>query len=370
MAMLQQLPSPLPGQPNIGAIIPAYTGEGFMRISRLILCLLISGMGATVAAEGLPDKGAVPQSLPPTTQNEQADIRADQNTPAPLGKLVNVGGYRVHLYCMGRGSPTVVIVGAGFSFDWGLIQPEIAKSTQVCAYDHSGIGWSDSGPKDSCSLRVSEVHNALKNAGIKGPYVLVGHSLGAVVARLYTGRYPDEVVGLVFVDHAFGPGMDPKEVPPPPPSKAQIFIGGGIEGDPNFGKLSSRDRQLHIWAMSQTRNQVALSVNLDIMPQCVTEADALIKENSHPLGNKPLIDISNDVEPLASKLNAKFDFPNAKTQTASPYAKLQSDLLSLSQNSKQMIAENSGHFVIIDRPDVVIDAIKQVLTSARNKAPL
>ena len=129
-------------------------------------------------------------------------VGTDQNPPAPLGKLVDVGGYRVHLYCTGTGSPTVVIVGAGFSFNWGLVQPEVAKFTQVCSYDHSGIGWSESGPKDSCSLRVSEVHTALKKVGITGPYVLVGHSLGGLVARVYAGQYPDEVAGMVFVDHA------------------------------------------------------------------------------------------------------------------------------------------------------------------------
>src|SRR5690348_800010 len=74
----------------------------------------------------------------------------------PIGKLVDVGGYRVHLYCIGSGSPAVVITGAGYSFDWGLVQPEVAKFTQVCAYDHSGVTWSDPGPTDSCSLRVHE----------------------------------------------------------------------------------------------------------------------------------------------------------------------------------------------------------------------
>src|SRR5215472_15007418 len=108
-------------------------------------------------------------------------IVAAQIAPAPLGKLIDVEGYRVHLYCIGTGSPTVVIVGAGYSFDWGLVQPEVAKFTQVCSYDHSGIAWSDSGPKDYCSLRVNEVHTALKNLGIKGSYVLVGHSLGGLV---------------------------------------------------------------------------------------------------------------------------------------------------------------------------------------------
>jgi pimeloyl-ACP methyl ester carboxylesterase len=288
-------------------------------------------------------------------------VGTDQNSPPPLGKVVDVGGYRVHLYCAGAGSPTVVIVGAGFTFNWGLVQPEGAKLTQVCSYDHSGIGWSDDGPKDSCSLRVSEVHTALKNAGIRGPYVLVGHSLGGLVARLYAGRYPDEVAGMVFVDHAMHfalmlgppPPGDAKVPPPiPPPMPSTPSGGGGIESDPNFSNLSSRDRELHLWAMSQTRNQMALGANAAMMPECVAQADAISKEHSHPLGGKPLVDVSTD----------EIRTPD--------YIKLQTDLLSLSQNSKEIIAEKSGHFIIIDRPDVVIDAISQVMHSVRNKAKL
>ena len=292
-------------------------------------------------------------------------VGADQNPPAPLGKLVDVGGYRVHLYCTGTGSPTVVIVGAGFSFNWGLVQPEVAKLTQVCSYDHSGIGWSDSGPKDSCSLRVSEVHAALKNAEIKGPYVFVGHSLGGLVARLYAGRYLDEVAGMIFIDHAMhfaltlrspSPGDVTAPLPPPPPMPSTPSGGGpvafGIESDPNFSKLSARDRELHLWAMSQARNQMALQSNHEMMPECVAEADALSKEHSHPLGDKPLVDVSTDEDRNPD------------------YVKLQTALLSLSQNSKEIIAEKSGHFVIIDRPDVVIDAIRRVVQSVRNKAKL
>ncbi len=86
----------------------------------------------------------------PSTTLAQTD-GADKDTPAPLGKLVDVGGYRVHLYCTGAGSPAVITVGAALSFDWALVQPDVARFTQVCAYDHSGVGWSESGPKDSLS---------------------------------------------------------------------------------------------------------------------------------------------------------------------------------------------------------------------------
>lgn len=293
---------------------------------------------------------------------------ASQPAPPPLGKLVDVGGYRVHLYCTGVGSPTVVIVGAGYSFDWGLVQSEVAKFTQVCSYDHSGIGWSDDGPKDSCVLRAKEVHTVLKNTGIEGPYVLVGHSLGGLVARVYAGRYPEEVAGMVFVDHALlmiganirmRPGMTP--LPPnggivAPPGKSSTPASGGVgpivfgmQDDPNFSRLPSQDRDLHLWFMAKARDQAALQANHEIVPQCSADADAILEKHSHPLGDKPLVDV---------------DTPT------SAGAELQRTLLSISTNSKEMVADKSDHFVMIDRPDVVIDAISQVVRSARNKRPL
>jgi pimeloyl-ACP methyl ester carboxylesterase len=285
-------------------------------------------------------------------------IGAGQSPPAPIGKLVDVGGYRVHLYCTGSGSPTVVIVGAGFTFDWGLVQPEVAKFTRVCSYDHSGTGWSEDGPKDSCSLRVNEVHMALKNAGIEGPYVLVGHSLGALVARLYGGQHPDELAGIVFVDHAMGFGMNmgmragPPSLPPPnagPVGSAHIMKSIGLEDDPNFSKLSAQERGAHLWFVAQPRTQKAMRTNSEIMPGCFADADELVKGHTRPLGDKPLVDVDTN---------------------ESAGAELQKQLLSLSGNAKEMTAENSGHFIIIDRPDVVVEAIGQVVSSARNKTPL
>jgi pimeloyl-ACP methyl ester carboxylesterase len=291
--------------------------------------------------------------------------------PPPLGKLVDVGGYKVHLYCTGTGSPTVVIVGAGYSFDWGLVQPEVANITQVCAYDHSGIAWSDDGPTDSCALRVREIHEALKNAGIKGPYVLVGHSFGAVVARLYAGQYPNDVAGLVFVDHAFAminrppPSSTgapaPPPTPPPPPGAAKITI--RLEDDPTFNKLPARDRELHQWATAQVRGKEASTGNpLDLLFDCVAQADAIIKDQSHPLGDKPLVNVTAGTFPPLS--------PPAAERLRAKYEELQTKLLSLSGNSKRLVAENSGHFIIIDRPDVVIDAITQVVQSVRNNTRL
>lgn len=290
------------------------------------------------------------------------------NPPRPLGKLIDVGGYRVHLYCTGTGNPTVVIVGAGYSFDWGLVQPEVANYTQVCTYDHSGIAWSDDGPKDSCSLRVGEAHNALLNAGVKGPYVFVGHSLGAVVARLYAAQYPNDVAGLVFVDHAIaminrrplsGGGAVSSPPPPPAPPHDGQRISIGMEDD--FSKLPALDRELHLWATTQDRGKASSPDNpMDMLLDCVAQADAASKDQSYPLGDKPLVDVSaGNTPPLP---------PPVAEQWHIKYAELQTKLLSLSRNSKQLVAENSGHFIIIDRPDVVIDAIRQVVQSVRNNS--
>lgn len=298
-----------------------------------------------------------------------------QQTPPPLGKLVDVGGYRVHLYCVGTGNPTVVILGAGYSFDWGLVQPQIAGITQICVYDHSGSAWSDEGPKDSCALRVQEVHAALKSAGITGPYVLVGHSLGGVIARLYAAQYPDEVAGIVFVDHAFAminrrpasgaPATTVATPPPMPPPSASAPVGKtsmGMTDDSNFSKLPARDLELHRWWAAHAKANPPSLADLDMLLDCIAQADEIAKDQAHPFGDKPLVDVSaGNLPPVPP--------PMAEKQ-ASKYTELQTKLLSLSSNSKQLTAENSGHFIIIDRPDVVVDAIEEVVKSVRYSTKL
>lgn len=111
--------------------------------------------------------------------------------PAP-GKLADIGGYRLHLNCQGSGSPTVLLESgiADDSLTWLGVQPAIARTTRVCSYDRAGYGWSDPSPKSRDVRTIAqELHTLLNHAGVSGPFVLVGHSLGGMIVREYAGLY-------------------------------------------------------------------------------------------------------------------------------------------------------------------------------------
>jgi pimeloyl-ACP methyl ester carboxylesterase len=131
----------------------------------------------------------------------------DRRNYPPPGQMVEIGTpgtpYQLHLYCQGSGSPTVILESGqgGLSSDWAWIQPAVAQSTRVCAYDRAGVAWSDPGPspRDARQI-VQELHTLLVKAELPAPYLLVGHSYGGLYARVYAGSYPDEVSGIVLVD--------------------------------------------------------------------------------------------------------------------------------------------------------------------------
>jgi pimeloyl-ACP methyl ester carboxylesterase len=258
----------------------------------------------------------------------------------PPGKLVDVGGYRVHLNCTGEGSPTVMIVGAGYSFDWSLVQPEVATFTRVCTYDPSGSVWSDPGPTPSCQGRVEEIHAMLHNAGITSPLILVGHSVGAAFARLYAARYPREVEGMVIGDHA---GRYRFQTPP----------GMVRSEEETLKRLSPLARDMHHWAAAQAGTSSNSRAENQFFNTCIEEAATTTKARPDTLGARPLIVIANEY--LAG---------------SEDYRTFQSSLLALSSNSKAVIAVDSSHGVPIENPDVFIRAIREVSMAARNKTKL
>lgn len=137
------------------------------------------------------------------TVYQAVSAAADARAFPPPGRMVDVGGHRLHLHCTGEGRPTVVLeTGAnGMSSGWAWVQPEVAKTTRVCSYDRAGTAWSEPGqaPHDAAHV-AGQLHTLLANAGESGPFVLVGHSLGGLFVRVYADRYPGEAAGMVLLD--------------------------------------------------------------------------------------------------------------------------------------------------------------------------
>jgi pimeloyl-ACP methyl ester carboxylesterase len=140
-----------------------------------------------------------------------AGLRAQQaDIGQPPGRLVDVGGRKLHLHCMGTGAPTVILeAGASaFAIDWSLVQPDVARTNRVCSYDRAGAGWSDSRPDVETPARiVADLHALLQKSGETPPFVMVGASWGGAYVRLYQMDYPADVGALVLVDPTSEDGL-------------------------------------------------------------------------------------------------------------------------------------------------------------------
>ncbi len=122
--------------------------------------------------------------------------------PQP-GRMVDVGGHQLHIYCTGERAPTVILeaAAASMSASWGLVQPRLARTTRVCSYDRSGLGWSEAGDAVfTPSLAVDELHALLNASGESGPFIIAGRGLGAAFATAFAARYPDQAAALVTLD--------------------------------------------------------------------------------------------------------------------------------------------------------------------------
>ncbi len=178
----------------------------------------------------------------------------------PPGGLVDVGGHSLHINCVGEGSSTVILEsGSGAtSVDWANIQPEVANTTRVCAYDRAGSGWSETGPGPGDPQQIAgELHTLLGNAGIDGPYVLVGHSFGGLYVRMYAELYPNEVEGMVLVDSSHPEqskrsaeaqaASSAEEFRATPETSAQVLLSTQSLGDKPLAVITAGEQQEPIW---------------------------------------------------------------------------------------------------------------------------
>jgi pimeloyl-ACP methyl ester carboxylesterase len=129
--------------------------------------------------------------------------KASPESYPPPGRLIDIGGRKLHWYCTGKGTPTVILIAGGgaFSIDWALVQPKVAVSTRICSYDRAGLGWSDPGPaEDTVEQTVSDLHALLHASGEHEPYVLVVASIAGIFIQAYQRVFPTDVAALVFTN--------------------------------------------------------------------------------------------------------------------------------------------------------------------------
>jgi len=292
-------------------------------------------------------------------------LAQDRDAFPPSGQLVDVGGHQLHIQCTGTGSPTVVAESgfAGTSLDWSLVQPAVGETTRICTYDRAGFGWSDAGPAPRTSGRiVDELHTLLANAGIPGPYVVVGHSVGGLHALLFASRYPAEVAGVVLLDPtpaAYLASLEPAAQLEAAPPSAQLRM---IQVMQPIGLTRLLGLRGPIPVQNLSADQLRQVNAVSFRP---TVGDALFEEGS---AWQVDLDEALDAAPLRADmplivLTRALVVGPPEQDAAGKEAN--SDLASRSTHGQVVVAERSGHYIQLDRPDLVIDAINQTVHSVR-----
>ncbi len=301
--------------------------------------------------------------------------RIDMAKYPPPGKLVDVGGYRLHLYEMGtdrREGPTVVFESALASscLDWCKVQPEVAKFACTVSYDRSGLGWSDTGPYPRISEQmVAELHTLLTNAHIPAPYILVAHSYGGLNIRLYADRYPREVVAMVLVDTSHEdqnavPAIikEVREAERSSAANAATAPFGINRLKINFSPPPLPDMPYPAPLIPQLRafwKQTRISRIAYLEIKNFEKSAAQVRASRHSYGALPLI-------VLTRKLKTEFSSPDEQ-QMQEAWQVFQRDLATLSSNSAHIISEESNHSIQFAQPELVIKAIKTVVQAVREQ---
>jgi pimeloyl-ACP methyl ester carboxylesterase len=296
-----------------------------------------------------------------------SDARDRRRFPPP-GRLVDIGGRRLHLLEAGEGAPTVVIVPAvgGGVLEWLPIVRQVADTARVCVYDRAGIGWSDPPRRGRRTVNgmTEDLHNLLFAAGIKHPYVLVGHSLGGVIARRFITCYPGMACGLLLVDSSH---------------EDQVR---------RFGRVSWRLGPLRYYGWAVRRQarilgarRLAASLGLwrgldasvarEFPPDFADAGRAqMLSTRRRRIGVREVIILprsQGSPQDLGSLpltvLTAAEGGPDPRVRPA--WIKMQTELVALSTDSRHEYANEAGHYIHLDEPSLVVEAVRELLARCR-----
>ncbi len=286
----------------------------------------------------------------------------------PPGQLVDIGGTQLHLVCQGSGSTTVILEAAlgDNSTEWAWVQPQVAQFARVCAYDRAGMGWSAASrtPRDSATI-ASELKTLLTQAGVTGPYVMVGHSIGGLYVREFAAQYPNDVVGVVLVDSSHEDQFTrmPQDFLPVFDFERQMYalcstispFGGQRL---LFGENPALPADLRAAAAAlQHRGSYCAGSLAEFDGIAATAAQV---QQSGSLGDRPLVVVTAGIGMAATESLPPGVTRDALQRADLVWNELQTELLGLSTKSTQIIADQSSHYVPLMQPDLVVQAIRRV----------
>ena len=303
-------------------------------------------------------------------------VKERSRFPAP-GRLIDVGGYRLHLLCAGQGSPTVVLESGGgmSSIEWTLVQPEVAKFTRVCSYDRAGYGWSDSDSGRQADT-IETLHVLLRNGAIYSPYVIVGHSYGSGLARRYAYRFENEVRGMVLAATSF------------PDEEVQRIAAERSKQDAGYLAVYAWTTRLGLLRVTPERflpemARIYFNYLRNYLPPKAAECEiaflhqakhvqAMLSEREHSTPEEESEDAAACRRgfgnmPLVVLCEKWIYWPPASAQEKEEARREDERQMKLARLSSrgEKIDLDSGHLIPLESPAAVVDAIRHVVLTAR-----
>jgi pimeloyl-ACP methyl ester carboxylesterase len=300
----------------------------------------------------------------------------------PPGELIDVEGQRLHLVCAGAGRPTVLFEAgiAASSLSWTRVMPEVAAFTHACAYDRAGLGWSEpSRTTRTVDRMVAELRGVLAHSVSSGPAVLVGHSFGAFLILVYAARYPADVAGLVLVD-------PPTEWQHLSGQRAQL-LRRGVQAS-HIGRALARAGVVRACLALLTGGAPGVPRNFVrvLGPRALRTLEHLVGEvrklppEIHPVvqalwcdpkcfrGMAEHLGAMGVMGDAAAAVGSLTDMPlvivSGGDQPEEHIVQHRA-LARLSSRGRHIVAAKSGHWIHLDEPAIVIDAVREMIEQTR-----